>query len=253
MWNIQTFTSIPSTQTLAHERLSSGMANHGDVFVALHQTDGRGRYDNRTWHDESGANLLMSVVLTEIPNHLQDKMQFLTALSVLAAVRSLLGREIREFASKRVQLKWTNDILLDGKKVSGVLSEAIWSGSLFKGVVLGIGININQEYFSDEIIGRAIALKQILNFSIPLQSIRDLMLASLEYSLHRYSSPAILMDDLQNELEWMQSIQNFSLTEPDGTKAEGLRYDGINNDGALRVITTDGDIQIYQNATLHIL
>ena len=253
MWNIQTFTSLPSTQTLAHERLSSGAANHGDVFVALHQTEGRGRYDDRTWRDEAGANLLMSVVLTEIPNHLHDKMQFIAALSVLAAVRSLLGREIREFASKRVQLKWTNDILLDGKKVSGVLSEAIWSGSTFKGVVLGIGININQEYFSEEITGKAIGLKQVLKFSIPLESIRDLMLASLEYTLQRYSSASMIMDDLRAELEWMRSINNFSLTEADGTKAEGLRYDGISNDGALRVITSEGNIQIYQNATLHIL
>jgi BirA family biotin operon repressor/biotin-[acetyl-CoA-carboxylase] ligase len=192
----------------------------------------------------------MSVVLTEIPSYLQDKMQFIAALSTLEAIRALLKKELPEFSEDRVQLKWTNDILLDGKKASGVLSEAIWSGSTLKGVVLGIGININQEYFSEEIAGRAIGLKQVLKFSIPLESIRDLMLASLEYTIARYSSAAIILDDLRAELEWMRSIKNFSLTEPDGTKAEGLRYDGISNDGALRVITTDGDIKIYQNATL---
>ena len=88
MWNIKTFVSLPSTQTLARESLSRGEAQHGDVFITEHQSQGRGRYDDRTWHDEAGKNLLMSIVLTEIPNHLQDKMQFIAALSAVATIRS---------------------------------------------------------------------------------------------------------------------------------------------------------------------
>jgi len=250
MWNIQAFTSIPSTQILARDNLSSGMAKHGDVFIAEHQSQGRGRYNDRIWHDEAGTNLLMSVVLTEIPNHLQDKMQFITALSALAAISQLLENEIPDFSLDRIQLKWTNDILLDGKKISGVLSEAIWSGPSFKGVVLGIGMNINQENFSDTISDQAIALKNILHYAIPIERVRSLFLEILQNTISDYSSSAMLMDELRSELEWMRSIKSFSLTEPDGTKSEGLRYDGISNDGALRVITSDGDIKIYQNATL---
>src|SRR5690349_5938872 len=91
MWNIQTFTEIPSTQKLAKENFHAGMAKHGDVFAALHQTEGAGRYPDRTWYDEFGANLLMSIVLTDIPPHLQDKMQFVAALSVLTIVRTQLS------------------------------------------------------------------------------------------------------------------------------------------------------------------
>ena len=60
----------------------------------------------------------------------------------------------------------------------------------------------------------------------------------------------MLMNDLRIELEWMRQIESFSLTEPDGTKAEGLRYDCITDDGAMQVITPDGRKRIYQNATL---
>ena len=253
MWNIKTFVSLPSTQTLARDSLSRGEARHGDIFIAEHQSQGRGRYDDRTWHDEAGKNLLMSVVLTEIPKHLQDKMQFITALSAVATIRSFLASEINESSSNRVTLKWTNDILLDGKKISGVLSEAIWSGASFKGVVLGIGMNINQEIFSDTISDKAIALKNFLHYSIPIEKVRDTFLEILQHTISHYSSSAMLMDDLRNELEWMRKIKNFSLTESNGTKADGLRYDGISNDGALRVITIDGKIKIYQNATLHVL
>ncbi len=252
MWNIQTYAELPSTQSLAYDLLSKGEVRHGDVFVALHQTGGRGRYEDRTWHDEPGSNLLMSIVLTDTPQHLQDKMQFVAALSALATIRTLLSQEIRDFAPERVQLKWTNDILVDGKKISGVLSEAIWSGASFKGVVLGIGMNINQEYFSDDISKRAIGLKNVLQYSIQLERARDLLLGTLQYAFSHYSSSAMLMDDLRTELEWMRSIKNFSLIEPDGTKAQGLRYDGISNDGALRVITSDGGVKMYQNATVNI-
>jgi len=253
MWNIQTYAELPSTQTLARDLLAEDQARHGDVFIALHQTGGRGRYEDRTWHDEPGSNLLMSIVLTDVPPHLQDKMQFIAALSALATIRTLLAREIRDFKPERVQLKWTNDILVDGKKVSGVLSEAIWSGTAFKGVVLGIGVNINQEYFSDDISDKAIALKNVLKYSIHLERTYNLLLGTLQYTLSHYSSSAMLMDDLRTELEWMRSVKQFSLTNPDGTKAEGLRYDGISNDGALRVLNADGAIQIYQNATLDLL
>ena len=62
----------------------------------------------------------------------------------------------------------------------------------------------------------------------------------------------MLMDDLRAELDWMYEMENFSLTEPGGTKAEGLRYDGITDDGALRTIAEDGSFRIYQNATLQL-
>lgn len=252
MWNIETFAELPSTQTLARERFSSGAARHGDVFVALHQTGGKGRYEDRIWHDEADQNLLMSIVLTEIPSHLTGKMQFVTALSVLATIRALLGQEMRDFVAERVQLKWVNDILVDRKKVSGILCEGIWSGNILKGIVIGVGMNINQEYFSEKIAPRAIALKHILRFSIPLERARDLLLATLQYTLAHYSSSLLLMNDLRSELEWMCELKNFSLTEPDGTKAEGLRYDGITDDGALIVFSQDGNKRIYKNATLNL-
>ncbi|MEP7235750.1 MAG: biotin--[acetyl-CoA-carboxylase] ligase [Ignavibacteriota bacterium] len=250
MWNITSFAELPSTQSLARERFASGDARHGDVFVALHQTGGRGRYRERVWHDEAGSNLLMSIVLTEIPLHLYDKIQLLSALSILATIRSLLSREIRDFSPERVQLKWPNDVLLDGKKVAGVLCDGIWSGENFRGVVIGIGMNINQEYFEKEITHRAIALKNVLKFSVPLDTARDLLLATIQFTLSHYTTAIQLISDIRTELEWMRSIPEFKISEPDGTKADGLRYDGITDEGALRVIASDGTLRIYQNATL---
>jgi BirA family biotin operon repressor/biotin-[acetyl-CoA-carboxylase] ligase len=250
MWNIETLAELPSTQSLARERFYLGTGKHGDVFIALHQTGGKGRFENRKWHDEPGASLLLSIILTEIPRHLQNKMQFVTALSVLATIRNLLSLELTGFAPERVQLKWINDILIDGRKVSGVLTEGIWSGDSLKGMIIGIGININQDSFSEEIVDRAIALKHILGLSLPIERARDHLLATLQYNLSHYASAEVLMNDLARELEWMRTLKTLSLVSANGTKTDGLRYDGITDDGAIRVISSDGDIRSYQNATL---
>ena len=126
MWNIQTFVELRSTQLLARERLSSGAAKHGDVFIASHQTEGKGRYNDRIWHDEPGANLLMSIVLTDIPEDLHDLMQFAASLCAKGAISAVLDDHFTyEFDSSRIRLKWPNDILLDGKKIAGILAKSI--------------------------------------------------------------------------------------------------------------------------------
>ncbi|MDP4219449.1 MAG: biotin--[acetyl-CoA-carboxylase] ligase [Bacteroidota bacterium] len=253
MWNIQTFSELESTQTLARDQLARSRAKHGDVFIALHQTGGKGRYSDRLWHDEAGANLLMSVVLQEVPKHLQDKMQFVVALADLQAIRKLLLQIAPSFNIDRVKLKWTNDILIDKMKVSGILSEAIWSGPELKGVVLGIGINVNQRSFPADVASLAMSLSSVIHQTISLDAVRDMLLSELELALREYTTSGKLISALRTELEWMRSIESFSLLEPGGTKAEGLRYEGIGDSGELRVIAADSTIRTYQNATLNLL
>jgi BirA family biotin operon repressor/biotin-[acetyl-CoA-carboxylase] ligase len=241
MWNIQVFAELPSTQRNAKQLLQSGKAKHGDVIIALHQTEGRGRFESRVWHDESGTNLLMSIVLTDIPSPIEDKMQFAAGLSVLRAMRTILPNE-------PFHIKWPNDILHNRKKISGVLSEAIWTGNSLKGVVIGIGINVNQEHFSGDIAARAISLKKISGQNIPLEEVRDAVLLELDRNLHM---PADIFINLRNELEWMRGIGQFSLTDSDGTNFSGLRYEGITDDGALITNAPSGEQRIFQNGTLH--
>jgi BirA family biotin operon repressor/biotin-[acetyl-CoA-carboxylase] ligase len=254
MWNIQTYTELPSTQKLAKEKLQAGVALHGDVFAALHQTEGTGRYSDRPWHVEFGANLLMSIVLTDIPAHLQEKMQFLAALSVLTIVRTQLSirshRLLKDFDTSRVKLKWTNDILIDDKKVAGIVADGIWSGESLKGVIIGIGININQEIFPEEIAPYATSMRNYADMILPVDRTRSLVLAMLQFSLSYYT-PDRLGRRLREELEWMRSLESFSITEPNGTKIHDLRYDGISDEGALIVMTPEGEKRIFQNGSLH--
>jgi BirA family biotin operon repressor/biotin-[acetyl-CoA-carboxylase] ligase len=250
MWNIQTFAELPSTQTLARTKLDNGVANHGDVFIALHQSEGRGQYNWRLWYDEPGANLLLSTILTEVPPAVIDLMQFVAGLSVLTTIRTSLSKEILSFDENRVRLKWPNDILLDGKKISGILSEAVWSGQSLKGIILGVGINVNQQRFAEPIITKATSLRAVLSHPFTLETIRDLFLATLASTLEKYSDRHTLLADLRRELLWMSSLPKVSATQPDGFTILGSRILGISDSGALHISTRDGVEQLLQSATI---
>ena len=100
------------------------------VLMARHQTAGRGRL-NRRWHAPSGANLLVSLLFREVPQHPHQ----LTQRVAVAAVRAC-----RDVAGVSPNLKWPNDLLLDGRKLAGVLAQA--GGTPVQFVVVGIGLNV---------------------------------------------------------------------------------------------------------------
>jgi BirA family biotin operon repressor/biotin-[acetyl-CoA-carboxylase] ligase len=98
------------------------------VLVAGHQTAGRGRLD-RTWEAPSSANLLASILFRDVP----DEPGALTRAVGIAAVDAVLA-----VAGVEARLKWPNDVLLDGRKLAGILAQRAPSGE----VVVGIGLNV---------------------------------------------------------------------------------------------------------------
>ena len=118
--------SCASTQdTLRHRDLTEGA-----VAVTEHQTSGRGRR-GRTWHDEPGTSLLLSLALEPPDRAAAAQLSLVCALAVAEAVEAA--------AVRPAQVKWPNDVLVDERKVAGILLEG--EGDV---VVCGIGINVNQ-------------------------------------------------------------------------------------------------------------
>lgn len=252
MWNIHTYDELASTQSHARVELEHGIAQHGDVIQALHQSAGRGRYENRRWHDQPGENLLMSIVLTEVTPAIVEKMQFLAGLALLRALRLVIARSDSKFRPERVRLKWINDILVDDKKISGILSDVVWSGPSVRGAIIGIGVNVNQGVFHQDIEHRATSLKVHTGLDHSLDEVRSVILAAFGNALDEYHSLQSLMFDVAHELEWMRDLRGFDLLAPDGTAENGLTYLGITDDGLLWVRNELGTIRAYDNATLRL-
>lgn len=128
-------------------------APEGTVVIAEEQTLGKGR-SRRLWHSPCGKGLYLSVLL----HPLQPEISLLTLTVGLAVAEALWN-----VWGVRVCLKWPNDLLWEGKKLCGILSESSFIGNQLNHVVVGIGININQseEDFPESIRETAISLKQI--------------------------------------------------------------------------------------------
>ena len=145
------FTETDSTNVRARKLGENGAA-HGTLVVAEQQTAGRGRR-GRGWESPAGSSIYMSLLLR--PEFLPNKAPMLTivmAYSVATALREQTGLDFR--------IKWPNDIVLNGKKVVGILTEMSTEIEYINHVVIGVGINVNTEAFPEEICATATSIRR---------------------------------------------------------------------------------------------
>ena len=134
--NIYYEEKVDSTNTLARELSAKGVKN-GSVVISDYQEKGRGR-NGKIWTSPCGCNIYMSIILK--PKFSPEVAQGMT---ILAAVS--VADAIAEVASLKPQIKWPNDILIDSKKVSGILTEMSTQNMIIEHIIVGIGINVNAE------------------------------------------------------------------------------------------------------------
>ncbi len=168
---ILVFEKTDSTNDVA-ARMGREGAAEGLVIFAETQTAGRGRLGRR-WESDSHQGLWFSLLL---------RPRFSTALwtriATWAAVA--IAEAIESETACRAQIKWPNDIYLEGKKVTGILIENCFDKSQEGFAVLGIGVNVNHAHFPAELEGKAASLRMIAGHSFDRQKIAAAILRSLD-------------------------------------------------------------------------
>ncbi len=144
-----TFDTIDSTNACAKTLAAAG-TEEGAVVVSDFQTKGRGR-QGRSWFTEPGTNLLLSCILRPCIS-----MEQVGLLTIFASVS--VGRALQAVTSTVVECKWPNDLLINKKKCCGILVENSINKQSLEYAVVGIGINVKQKSFPQEIKGRATSL-----------------------------------------------------------------------------------------------
>ncbi|HUL44913.1 MAG TPA: biotin--[acetyl-CoA-carboxylase] ligase [Bacteroidota bacterium] len=139
---IYPFDVLDSTNTRAKE-YALARAPEGTLVVADEQTAGRGRM-GRSWHSEKGKNLIFSLILRP-----RISPQMIGMLSLWSSVA--ITRALSTSFSFPVACKWPNDIQVRRKKCCGILSECIFEGRQLAAAVVGIGLNVNQTEFPDDL------------------------------------------------------------------------------------------------------
>jgi len=147
---MRAYAAVDSTNTLAMEWAEAGAAE-GSVVTATYQRAGRGR-QGKHWWAAPGKNLLFSVILRP---RLEPSQLGLIALAASLAVVDALKRVV---APTDIAIKWPNDILLSGRKCCGILLESAFPAGGTPIVVLGLGLNVNQEVFPPELAEQATSL-----------------------------------------------------------------------------------------------
>lgn len=165
--------SVSSTQSIAHNLAREG-APHGTVVIADEQTDGKGRMD-RSFHSSAGKGIWMSILIRpQILPYLAPQITLLTA--------TVLAETIENMVDVQTQIKWPNDVLIEEKKVSGILTEMQAEQDQIQYVIIGIGLNVfhQEKDFHKDIREKSTSIRLHTDHSIHMQSFIQTLLHTFE-------------------------------------------------------------------------
>ena len=241
------FDATDSTNVQAKKLAEEG-APDGTLVVADQQSAGRGRR-GRTWASPAGTNLYFTLLLR--PRIAPDRASMLTLVMALAVAKGI--REILEpgeapggeHAGKKssIGIKWPNDIVADGRKVCGILTELSLSVELgsIDYLVIGVGINVGRQEFPEELQGRAIALEEMT-----AQVNRSELLNAVLTAFEAYYADFLATQDLSRLKEDYDTLlvnlgRQVRVLDPKG-EYEGVAK-GIRGSGELIVELPDGEVR----------
>ncbi len=171
--NFHYFPELDSTNTYARQLAEAG-AREGEIVIAETQTQGRGRLGRR-WQSPPFANLYFSVILRPQLPPAQAPQITLTAAVALAET-------VAAFIAQPAAIKWPNDILVHGKKLAGILTEASCDAQRVHYVILGIGVNLNYRVAAmpDEIRAHATSIAELTGQSLHRESFLRRLIQGLD-------------------------------------------------------------------------
>lgn len=233
------FVSVSSTNTLALEAAQTG-ARRG-VYVADEQTAGRGR-GGHSWHSLADDGLYFSaLVAPPIPVIMAMLLPLATGLAAQSAIANVTGLA--------ADIRWPNDLLVNGRKCGGILVESASiasqeaNGSLLRYAVIGVGINVNHQSFPAEIVSLATSLRNEGGHPMSREALLIALLRSLDEEIR------LVVEEYRGELRGVGLLVRFAAAS---TWVRGKRVhveeeggytgvtDGLDARGFLRVAGDDG-------------
>lgn len=208
-------------------------AGHGALVVADMQTAGRGRR-GRSWSSPPGINVYYSLILK--PEIIPDKASMLTPLMSLAVAEG-----IRRTCGLKAMIKWPNDVVVNGKKVCGILAEMSVERDFIHYIVIGVGINVGLQEFPEEIAATATSLQQECGEKVP----RALLLVNVMHAFEEYYEIFLERGDFSGLRDLYGGLlvnnnREVRVLDPKGEFQGTAR--GINELGELLVERADGSV-----------
>jgi BirA family transcriptional regulator, biotin operon repressor / biotin---[acetyl-CoA-carboxylase] ligase len=232
---------FPQTGSTNDEAFSLGIAGvpEGTVVIADSQTKGKGRMQ-RHWHSPKDSSIYTSVIL-------RPPVQLSKASQIPIAIGVAVAEVLEKYCQGKVRLKWPNDVLIDGKKVCGILAQMKTSAGAVDFVVLGIGINVNlsREQFPQDI--------QEIATSLAIETGREIsrleLIISLYENLEKCYKKLLQKGFGPIKEKWLELAPMMGKTVQIIFKDEAIegKAIGFDDDGSL-ILLTDGAKEIKVSA-----
>lgn len=224
------FEGIDSTNTYA-KKLAEELDTHGALIVANEQYHGKGRR-GKNWDSPKEGGIFMTLILK--PNIPPLRASMLTLVAGLAVSNS-----IYQLYDIKNQIKWPNDIVINGKKVCGILTEMSTEFDYINHLVIGIGINANQDEFQEEVRQVATSLSLEYGKKILRAKLIASIMKNLEEYYHVFMKTANLAELKKEFNQRLASKDSQVVVIEAGTKYEATAL-GINDEGELHIKTKEG-------------
>lgn len=237
------FEELESTNTYL-KKMQAEEVEQGTICLADNQTRGRGQYE-RKWESEPGQNLTFSLVFFPSDG---KRLHVLTLACALAMVEYLNDF----FDTSCACIKWPNDVLLNDRKVAGILTETVFNGNKFDRLVIGIGFNVNQKTFSKDLKTKATSIRLETGSLVDREAFLSDLLSRIEYKYnlwHRQQS------DLLKSIN--QSIRGYGkwigLEVNDEVRDDSYKLLGIDENGKLLVLDHEGGIETFSYEQIQLI
>lgn len=235
-WPIMHLSTIDSTNNFLLRLIETNQATHEMVVNARFQNQGRGQETN-TWESDPYQNLTFSLLLK--PDYLKSSSMFYLNQAISLAIIDYL-EENHIYA----RIKWPNDILVGCKKIAGILIENSFLGDLYQYAVIGIGLNVNQEYFAD-LQHKAISMKNLLgkdtNIDIALHRLLNAIHQRLKFL--KRGDFSTIYEDYKHHLHLYQCWATYQNNEE---YFKGKIID-VKPTGELCMVLENGEIKEFLN------
>ena len=226
--------AIDSTNTFLKEALRNKTL-HAPVCVwAKKQTNGRGQRGAK-WFSQSGVNLTFSVCYPA-SNNMQNTPFIINMITTIS-----IHKVLTSYKLANLKIKWPNDILSANKKIGGILIENSYQNGVLSEIVIGIGLNVNQENFEN--LPKASSIKNIIGISLSLEELLHKLLLTLSSNFSAYHAKDF--KTIKNEFEELL----FRIKKPSTFSAKGLNFtgiiQGITDCGKLCILEEDNILNEY--------
>ena len=226
--------STTSTNNFTYNLLKSGKIKEGIVVTALSQSKGQGQMGLK-WESEHGKSILMSIVLS--PDILL-KNQFHLNICISLALHDFA----KKYFKKEPKIKWPNDLLVDRKKLAGILIKNIVKSSTIKDAIIGVGLNVNQIKFKHYSL-KATSMKKLKEKDFDIEKLRKELLDCIEERYLQFKQGEV--EKMREEyITVLYGINQWRYYKIEGRKIKA-KIIGINEIGMLLLEMKNGNSKSF--------